>query len=110
MGRILGRSDDMLIIKGVNVFPSQIESVIMSMPKLLPHYNIVVSKKGKLDELLVQVEAELSCDDGAIAADKLRRNIMSITGIAAEVRLLPPKTLPRSQGKISRVTDLRQAP
>ncbi len=107
MDRVTGRSDDMLIIKGVNVFPSQIESVIMSMPKLLPHYNIVLSKKGKLDELLVQVETELSCNDGAIAADNLKRNIMDITGIAAEIELLPPKTLPRSQGKISRVTDLR---
>ncbi len=109
MDRVTGRSDDMLIIKGVNVFPSQIESVIMNIPKLLPHYNIVVSKKGRLDELLVQVEAELAGNESIVAADSLRKNILDATGIAVEVNLLPPKTLPRSQGKANRVTDLRHS-
>lgn len=108
MDRVTGRFDDMLIIKGVNVFPSQIESVILSTPELSPHYNIVVNKKGVLDELTVEVETALPGQNCIITINKLKKNIMDMIGIAMEVKLLPPKSLPRSQGKADRVTDLRQ--
>ncbi len=108
MDRVTGRFDDMLIIKGVNVFPSQIESVILSTPELSPHYNIVVNKKGVLDELTVEVETALPDQNCITTINKLKKNIIDMIGIATEVKLLPPKSLPRSQGKADRVTDLRQ--
>jgi len=108
MDRVTGRFDDMLIIKGVNVFPSQIESVILSTPELSPHYNIVVNKKGALDELTVEVETALPDQNCITTINKLKKNIIDMIGIATEVKLLPPKSLPRSQGKADRVTDLRQ--
>ena len=98
MARITGRSDDMLIIRGVNVFPSQIEELILKQPGLAPHYVLELSKQGPLDHLSVIVEG----DPGAAAA--LQHSIKSYVGISADVRL---GTVERSIGKAKRVIDKR---
>ena len=98
MERISGRSDDMLIIRGVNVFPSQIEELILKQPGLSPHYVLEVSKEGPLDHLTVVVEG----DAGATAG--LRHSIKSYIGISADVKI---GTIERSIGKAKRVIDKR---
>ena len=112
MDKVTGRSDDMLIIRGVNVFPSQIESVLLSVGQLEPHYMLYVDRVGVLDVLSVEVEMsqELFSDEiKNIEAleKKLRAKIDSTLGISADVRLVAPKTLPRSEGKAKRVIDRR---
>jgi phenylacetate-CoA ligase len=99
MERISGRSDDMLIIRGVNVFPSQIEELILKQPGLTPHYVLEISKDGPLDHLTVVVEGEA----GATAA--LQHSIKAYIGISADVRIAPVE---RSIGKAKRVIDKRQ--
>ena len=100
MEKITGRSDDMLIIRGVNVFPSQIEELILKTPGLTPHYVLEVTKNGPLDHLAVIVEGESS------AAAALAHHIKSYVGISAEVRI---GAVERSIGKAKRVVDKRQA-
>ena len=111
MGRITGRSDDMLIIRGVNVFPSQIEELILRQPELSPQYLIEVSRDGHLDALMVRVELAagraFDATVRAAAADALRRNIKSYVGISVDVRICEPNELPRSTGKARRVLDRR---
>ena len=111
MGRITGRSDDMLIIRGVNVFPSQIEELILRQPELSAQYLIEVIRDGYLDALLVRVElAAGRATDATVraaAADALRRNIKSYVGISVDVRICEPNELPRSTGKARRVLDRR---
>ena len=112
MGRIMGRSDDMLIIRGINVFPSQVESVILSMPQFEPVYMIVVDRKNNLDTMQVQVEVRknfFSDDIGQMfemrkgLADRLK----SVISIKADVKLMEPGSIERSQGKSVRVIDKR---
>jgi phenylacetate-CoA ligase len=98
MERVAGRSDDMLIIRGVNVFPSQIEELILKQPGLSPHYVLEVSKDGPLDHLTVVVEG----DEKATA--RLKHNIKSYIGISADVKI---GTIERSIGKAKRVIDKR---
>jgi phenylacetate-CoA ligase len=98
MEKITGRSDDMLIIRGVNVFPSQIEELILKQPGLSPHYVLELTKDGPLDQLTVVVEGE------AAAAAQLKHHIKSYVGISSEVRL---GTIERSIGKAKRVIDKR---
>jgi phenylacetate-CoA ligase len=107
--RITGRNDDMLIIRGVNVYPSQIEAVLVGRPSIAPHYQIVVERKGSLDEVSVEVEvlpgvAEDRFD--AVARD-VGHHIKSMIGVTADVIVKPPGAIPRSQGKAVRVRDLR---
>ena len=113
MTRIIGRSDDMLIIRGINVFPSQVESVILEMPEFEPTYMLVVDRINNLDTLQVQVEVRrdyFSDELGAMLqlrkrlADKLK----SVLSISADVRLMEPNSIPRSEGKSVRVIDKRQ--
>lgn len=113
MTKIRGRADDMLIIKGVNVFPSQIESVLIGMKQIGPHYQIVVKKKGFIDELEVLVELI----DGSMLERfselenlerTIRRKIYTVLGIEVKVRLVEPKTIERTTGKSKRVIDLRK--
>ena len=112
MSRILGRCDDMLIIRGVNVFPSQVESVICEMPQLEPHYLLVVDRVNNLDTFEVQVEVkeEFYSDEINKMLD-LRKQIVhrlqSVLTISPEVRLVEPRTIERSQGKAKRVIDRR---
>ena len=112
MGRILGRSDDMLIIRGINIFPSQIESVILSMKEFAPQYQIVVDRKGTLDSLLIQVELrpEYFVDDFPAMEKKkkmLIQRLRTVLSITAEVDLLPPGSISRSEGKATHVIDKR---
>lgn len=107
--KITGRSDDMLIIRGVNVFPTQIEEQILKVPALAPHYEIIVSKQGNLD--VVNVKAELNpaaqdADQTAIIKE-LQHHIKSVVGISTKVDIVPVGGLARSEGKAKRVTDLR---
>ncbi|MDD1742578.1 MAG: phenylacetate--CoA ligase [Methanotrichaceae archaeon] len=110
--RILGRTDDMLIIRGINVFPSQVESVIMNIPGVGDHWEIIVDRKGPLDVMTVRVElTESGFSDkiGDIISLKkiISKELKNVLNIAAEVDLAEPGTIPRSMGKAKRVTDNR---
>jgi phenylacetate-CoA ligase len=113
MGRVQGRSDDMLIIRGVNVFPSQIESVIMETEGVEPHYQLVVERVASLDQLtvLVEVNEKLFSDEIKnlqAMGRTLEKNLRETLGVAAEVKLVEPKTIQRSEGKAVRVVDQRK--
>jgi phenylacetate-CoA ligase len=109
--RITGRNDDMLIVRGVNVYPSQIEAVLVGLPDIAPHYQLVLERKGSLDEVSVEVEAAQSVAAGAEAyariAQAARHHIKSMIGISTDVIVKKPGEIPRSQGKAVRVRDLR---
>jgi phenylacetate-CoA ligase len=113
IGRITGRTDDMLIIRGVNLFPSQIEELILKTAKLAPHYQLVVSRQKHLDDLTVRVEMkpELACDSGLreIAAAELRHRIKALIGINTKIEVMDTGGVERSAGKAKRIVDLRQA-
>ncbi|MFL6798281.1 MAG: phenylacetate--CoA ligase family protein [Xanthobacteraceae bacterium] len=110
MQRITGRSDDMLIIRGVNVYPSQVEAVLVGFPGLAPHYQLVLTRDGPLDA--VTVEIELSGTSTAAPVEKLaadvRNHIKTMMGVTCDIALKAPGEIPRSQGKAVRVKDLRQ--
>ncbi len=107
--RVTGRNDDMMIIRGVNVYPSQIESVLVGFPDLSPHYQLVIRREGVLDTLEVSIEADSWADeqDYATIADKARQHIKAIIGVSCDVRVLVPGSIPRSMGKAVRVKDKR---
>jgi phenylacetate-CoA ligase len=107
--RITGRNDDMLIIRGVNVYPSQIEAVLLQRPSIAPHYQLVVERKGNLDEVRIEVEAAdgVAADDFNAVARDIAHHIKSMVGISAAVSVKAPGAIPRSQGKAVRVRDLR---
>jgi len=114
MDRVMGRSDDMLIIRGVNVYPSQIETVLMNIEGLEPHYQLIVERTGTLDTLEVQVEVteRLFADAGEVKVlqqleKRLVNDMKDYLGITAKVKLVEPKTIERSEGKASRVMDRR---
>jgi phenylacetate-CoA ligase len=100
MSRVLGRTDDMLIIRGVNVFPSEIERALLAIPELEPHYQLLVERPGHLDELTVQVE-------GTISAAVVRERLRSALGLTARVEVVPAGSIARSEGKALRVLDRR---
>ena len=113
MARVKGRSDDMLIIRGVNLFPSQIEAVLAADERLAPHYILEVTRPARLDELDVIVELR-PASAGTLTAEAhsaLERHaeylIKSHIGVTTSVRVVPPATLERSQGKAKRVIDKR---
>ena len=112
MNKVFGRSDDMMIISGVNVFPSQIESILLEVEEVEPQYVIIIRKKGYLDALSVDVEAKPEVYD--LGQDKLKElaagitdKIKGIIGINVAVRLVPPKSIERSEGKAKRIFDAR---
>ena len=110
--RIVGRTDDMLIIRGVNVFPSQIEQAITGFPEIVPHYQIVLTTKGTLDhvELRVETAPDFSFDEIRALEDLRRRlaaELKSNLQIAVDIKIVEPKTIERSEGKAKRVIDLR---
>ncbi|MPY22359.1 phenylacetate--CoA ligase [Shewanella psychropiezotolerans] len=109
MDKITGRSDDMLIIRGVNVFPTQIEEQIIRTDGLSPHYLIEVSKRGNMDTINIRVEVDANNDkqDHDILINKLTHNIKTFIGISASINIEAPFKLPRSQGKATRVIDNR---
>lgn len=121
MSRVMGRTDDMLIIRGINVYPSQVESVLVGLPELSPHYQLLVTREHTLDELEVKVEASegfakqlggtFSSDEPMVAelASRCHQKLLGVLGITARVTLVAPGTLPRSEGgKLRRVVDQRR--
>lgn len=107
--RIAGRSDDMMIIRGVNVYPSQIEAVLVGRPMLAPHYLLVIERRGTLDEVTIEVEAQIGVAEEAFAAiaQDVVHHVKSMVGITTRVTVKLPGEIPRSQGKAVRVRDLR---
>ncbi len=112
MERVTGRSDDMLIIRGVNVYPSQIEQVLVGIPNVAPHYQVVLTKSGTMDK--VEVHVEVSPDfsfDEVRELESLRRRVKgeieSALAVSIDVKLVEPKSIARSEGKAKRVVDLR---
>jgi phenylacetate-CoA ligase len=113
MRKCTGRSDDMLIIRGVNLFPSQIESVLLEMKEIQPHYILIVDRVNNLDTLQLQVEVEQEFFQDKISelqkvTKKLQSNLESTLGLSIEVKLVEPKTIERSEGKAKRVIDRRK--
>lgn len=113
ISKIKGRIDDMLIIRGINVFPSQIESVLTKIPEVAPHYQIVVSREKHLDKLEVRVEVtEKTFSDEIKKLEelqkKIEKEISGVLGLSVSVKLVEPKSIERSMGKAKRVIDLRK--
>lgn len=113
ISKIKGRIDDMLIIKGVNVFPSQVETVLLNIPEVAPHYQLVVTREKYLDKLQINVEiTEDTFSDEVKKLEelekKVKKEIESVLGIDVEVNLVEPKSIERSTGKASRIIDLRK--
>ena len=112
MGRIMGRTDDMLVIRGVNVFPSQIETVLLRVAGVAPHYQLIVDRVNSTDTLEVQVELTEEMFSDTVAdveriRDEIKEGIKSVVGIAASIKLVPPKSIQRSEGKAKRTIDKR---
>jgi phenylacetate-CoA ligase len=107
--RITGRNDDMLIIRGVNVYPSQVEAVLVGLPDIAPHYQLVVERRGSLDHVNVEVEAQAGVDASRFdaIAQSVAHHIKSLVGITTDVIVKCKGEIPRSQGKAVRVRDLR---
>ncbi|MBW1676396.1 MAG: phenylacetate--CoA ligase [Deltaproteobacteria bacterium] len=113
MGRITGRSDDMLIIRGVNVFPSQIESVLMARKDVAPYYLLIIERKEHMDTLGVDVEVNEEVFSDAVKdlqhmGREIEKDIKDMLGVSCKVRLVEPKTIQRSEGKAKRVIDNRK--
>jgi phenylacetate-CoA ligase len=107
--RVAGRDDDMLIIRGINVYPSQVEAVLVGFSGLSPHYQIVLTREGALDAMTVEVELapEAKSADPVEKANQVRHHVKSLIGVACNVAVKAPGEVPRSQGKAVRVRDLR---
>ena len=113
MGRITGRTDDMIVVRGVNVFPTQIESVLVGMEGVAPHYMLVVDRVNSADVLEVQVEMTEDMVSDTVShiqqiEHTIHERIKSVVGISAGVKLVTPKSIPRSEGKAKRVIDKRK--
>jgi phenylacetate-CoA ligase len=106
MEKVTGRTDDMMIVRGVNVFPSQVEEQILAIEGLTPHYLCVLTRPGNLDQLTVQVEAASTSYDAALGA-RLEERIKHRIGVTARVEVLAPHALERSLGKAKRISDQR---
>ncbi len=108
--RITGRSDDMLIIRGVNIYPTQVEAALVGVAGASPHYQLIVAHQGAMDTLRVEVEADPALDPAAhqALAREIAHRIKSLIGISAGIAVRAPGTLARSEGKAARVRDLRQ--
>jgi phenylacetate-CoA ligase len=112
MEKCLGRTDDMLIIRGVNVFPSQVESVLMEMAETTPHYQLIIRRENNLDTMEIRVEInEENWSDSIRELEGIRRridhNIKSLLGIGAIIKLVEPNSIERSEGKAKRIIDER---
>jgi phenylacetate-CoA ligase len=113
MEKCLGRTDDMLIIRGVNVFPSQVESVLLKLAETSPHYQLIVSRENNLDtlEIKVEIDKQFWSDEVKVLEalrQRIHHNISSVLGISATIRLVEPRSIERSEGKAKRVIDNRK--
>src|SRR5262249_36076877 len=111
--RVTGRDDDMLIIRGVNVYPSQVEAVLVGFPGLAPYYQIVLRREGALAAMTVEVERSAATPDdagfSAIKAGEVQGRLKSLVGVTCSVVIKAPGEVPRSEGKAVRVKDEREA-
>jgi phenylacetate-CoA ligase len=107
MEKITGRTDDMIILRGVNVFPTQIEEQLMAVSALAPHFQIELDRKGRMDQMTVHVELTSGASGGDQAAEQLARKIKSNVGVSANVVLADTGGVARSQGKAVRIIDNR---
>jgi phenylacetate-CoA ligase len=110
MEKITGRTDDMIILRGVNLFPTQIEEVVLRTPGLSPHFSLLLTSRGRLDHLTVQVEARPDCpaERRAPAAAEVAKAVKDTVGVTVDVAVVDPETLPRSVGKLQRLIDHRE--
>ena len=113
MENISGRADDMLVIRGVNVFPTQIEEVLLKIPQIGAHYEIIVERKNRLDVMTILVElVDSSLLDSYTALSdleqKIKKDLKAQLGLGSQIKLVAPHTLKRFEGKARRVTDLRK--
>jgi phenylacetate-CoA ligase len=111
MQKITGRTDDMIILRGVNLFPTQIEELIMGIPALSPHFQLHLTRTGRMDEMAVHVERRPSTTeaDAAEAGAALSARVKNTIGVTVTTRVLDPESIERSLGKMRRVVDHRQA-
>jgi phenylacetate-CoA ligase len=110
MEKITGRSDDMMILRGVNVFPTQIEEQILTIDGLAPHFQIELTREGRMDEMTVHVEvaaADMAEANRTAVSNALRERIKAVVGVTVRVDVLPPESVARSQGKAVRIVDKR---
>ncbi len=109
MEKITGRTDDMIILRGVNVFPTQLEEIVLRTAGLSPHFQLVLTREGRLDELTVRVEARADCppERRQLAGRELTREVKGRVGVTVAVEVIDPETLERSMGKLQRVVDRR---
>ncbi|GAA2710571.1 MULTISPECIES: phenylacetate--CoA ligase PaaK [Streptomyces] len=110
MARITGRCDDMIVLRGVNLFPSQIEELVLTVPGLSPHFQLRLAREGRLDRLTVRVEARpgTASDGRAGAAGELIRRVKEGIGVSVDVEVVEPESLERSVGKLKRIVDERR--
>ena len=111
MEKITGRCDDMIILRGVNVFPSQIEEIVLRTPGVAPHFQIRLTRRGRMDHLALDVEARpgTGAERRAAAVAEIAKGVKDGVGVTVEVAVVDPETIERSVGKIQRVKDLRAA-
>ena len=109
MQRVTGRTDDMMIVRGVNIFPSQVEELLLTVEGLTPHYLCVLTRPGNLDELTVRVEAHGSVreSDRPDLGARLEGLVKDHVGVTVSVEVVPPHALERSLGKAKRISDQR---
>lgn len=109
MGRITGRSDDMIILRGVNLFPSQIEELILQLPALSPHFQLLLTRPDRMDQLAVKVERRINAthEEVTAAAKELAKMIKIHVGSSCAIEVVEPETLERSMGKLKRIYDMR---
>jgi phenylacetate-CoA ligase len=109
MEKVTGRSDDMMIIRGVNLFPTQFEELILTEPELSPHFQCVLTRPGRLDELTIRVESRtaLTPADAASIAHRIGERAKATTGASVAFEVLPPGSVERSAGKMQRIVDQR---
>jgi len=106
MARVRGRYDDMLIIRGVNLYPSEVERVLLGVPNVAPHYQLVVERPGAMDELTVLCEAT-SAVDAVSLRERIHYALREATGLSMQVQVVEAGGVPRSEGKAVRVIDKR---
>jgi len=109
MEKVTGRSDDMIILRGVNVFPTQLEELVVRTAGLSPHFQVILEREGRLDTLTVRVEARSDCppERRDPAAEALAREVKDRVGVTIAVEVVDPDTVERSVGKLQRVVDRR---
>jgi phenylacetate-CoA ligase len=107
MEKVTGRTDDMIILRGVNIFPTQVEEIVLRVPGLSPHFQVHLSRPGRLDVMTVKVEARPGFQGREEAAETVRRAVKDTVGVHVEVEIVDPETLERSVGKLKRVIDRR---